>query len=692
MKKLIPKLWARITALVLLCVFAAAFAASCFGILFLLENDAYSGKTDTLRDTLLDQDYENDMETARNYAQTALGAQTNASKTDLSTFESLFSRENSNFYFQVKDDKTGKLLFESPNQADAHLYSTSEHVNLPVESWKTTSTLTFSSTEEFNTYVNSQNTQYSTAVGEVLSQAENGSVTASVTVYQFADTNVVLTGYLRSPLTVKDKYYTLNNMAEWLFRWRWNFIAIAAASFAVCLFLFIFLLCAAGHKEGVEGVHLSWFDRIPLDLYLLFLLLLCAAGLNAFPDFSYLFSGTNTVYAAVVLSLACVLCVLLAMSVFMTFAARAKAGGWWKNTVVYKVLVLLGRFFRWLGRGIRYVFRNLPLCWKGALVWCGLCLVELIFMAACSGDTGRFAAWWLLGRIILTAAVVLTLIALRKLQKGGEALAKGDLRYQIDLRHLYGDLKAHGENLNSIAGGMQKAVDEQLRAERFKTELITNVSHDIKTPLTSIVNYVDLMKKEDLQPEKAKEYLAVLDRQSARLKKLTEDLVEASKASTGAMPVALGRTDLNVLLSQVAGEYDDRLRAAGLEPVLTLCPAMPAVLADGKLLWRVFDNLLGNICKYALPGTRVYLETRAESGKAVVSFKNVSKYALNISSSELMERFVRGDSSRSTEGSGLGLSIAQSLTQLQGGEFQLVIDGDLFKALVSFGALPPETT
>jgi signal transduction histidine kinase len=380
------------------------------------------------------------------------------------------------------------------------------------------------------------------------------------------------------------------------------------------------------------------------------------------------------------------------MSVFMTFAARAKAGGWWKNTVVYKVLVLLGRFFRWLGRGVRYVFRNLPLCWKGALVWCGLCLVELIFMAACSGDTGRFAAWWLLGRVILTAAVVLTLIALRKLQKGGEALAKGDLRYQIDLRHLYGDLKAHGENLNSIAGGMQKAVDEQLRAERFKTELITNVSHDIKTPLTSIVNYVDLMKKEDLQPEKAKEYLAVLDRQSARLKKLTEDLVEASKASTGAMPVALGRTDLNVLLSQVAGEYDDRLRAAGLEPVLTLCPAMPAVLADGKLLWRVFDNLLGNICKYALPGTRVYLETRAESGKAVVSFKNVSKYALNISSSELMERFVRGDSSRSTEGSGLGLSIAQSLTQLQGGEFQLVIDGDLFKALVSFGALPPETT
>ena len=218
----------------------------------------------------------------------------------------------------------------------------------------------------------------------------------------------------------------------------------------------------------------------------------------------------------------------------------------------------------------------------------------------------------------------------------------------------------------------------------MKTELITNVSHDIKTPLTSIVNYVDLLEKEDIQPEKAKEYVDVLHRQSARLKKLTEDLVEASKASSGCLPVHLARTDVNVLLSQLAGDYLEKLEAAQLEPVFHPAPSQPKIQADGQLLSRVLGNLFSNICKYAQSGTRVYLTLEKTGGEAVVTFKNTSRAALNIPAEELMERFVRGDSSRSTEGNGLGLSIAQSLTELQGGKMALAIDGDLFKAILRF--------
>ncbi|MEG2004359.1 MAG: HAMP domain-containing sensor histidine kinase, partial [Clostridia bacterium] len=223
--------------------------------------------------------------------------------------------------------------------------------------------------------------------------------------------------------------------------------------------------------------------------------------------------------------------------------------------------------------------------------------------------------------------------------------------------------------------------------ERLKTELITNVSHDIKTPLTSIINYVDLISKEDCENEKIVEYTEVLARQSERLKKLIEDLVEASKVSTGNVEVALAPCDVGVLLSQTAGEYEQRLEASSLALILSSPKNPVTVMADGRLIWRVFDNLMNNVCKYSQPGTRVYLSLEVLGGEALVSLKNTSKSALNISSEELMERFVRGDGSRSTEGSGLGLSIAKSLTALQNGSLNLVIDGDLFKVTLKFKAL-----
>ena len=271
----------------------------------------------------------------------------------------------------------------------------------------------------------------------------------------------------------------------------------------------------------------------------------------------------------------------------------------------------------------------------------------------------------------------------------GKALAAGDLEAKLDARRMYWDVKTHAESLNAIGVGMNKAVEQRMKSERLKTELITNVSHDIKTPLTSIVNYVDLLKKEELPPAAA-EYVAVLDRQSRKLKKLTEDLVEASKASTGNIAVNLEPIVVNEIVHQAIGDYDEKLAAGKLEVVLTTYEGNIMARADGRLLWRVLDNLLSNVCKYALAGTRVYVDLCAQDGRVFLTVKNISRDPLNVSVDDLMERFVRGDASRHTEGSGLGLNIARSLMDLMGGTFSLGVDGDLFKAELTLREALPE--
>ncbi|MBQ2606957.1 MAG: sensor histidine kinase, partial [Oscillospiraceae bacterium] len=278
----------------------------------------------------------------------------------------------------------------------------------------------------------------------------------------------------------------------------------------------------------------------------------------------------------------------------------------------------------------------------------------------------------------LCAGVLFLALQLRRLQESGAALAAGDLDAKVDTKHMYWDFRRHGENLNAISQGMGIAVEKQLKSERLKTELITNVSHDIKTPLTSIINYVDLLRR-DHTPEQQEEYLSVLDRQSRKLKKLTEDLVEVSKASTGNLPVNASRRSISELLSQALGEYSEKLEGAQLEPVLSLPQHDLFACVDGTLMWRVLDNLFSNACKYAQSGTRLYIDAQERDGQVCLAFKNISRERLNIPADELLERFVRGDSARSTEGSGLGLNIARSLTELQGGTFSLSIDGDLFK-------------
>lgn len=459
-------------------------------------------------------------------------------------------------------------------------------------------------------------------------------------------------------------------------------VPLAIVFIALVLACLIFLFCAAGHRKGETEPRLNPVDRIPLDIYAAAVVIACIFIYTFCTE--YLFN-TNVFNYSIGIQLVLLALALgglafgLILALLLSFATRVKCGKWWRNTVIYRVLRLIWRVVKavwhWFGR----VGRMIPIVWRTALIMLGLYI--LLFLMVILTLSGRL--FWLYSLIlflaVIYAAAIFGAFQMKSLKKAGQQLAEGKFNEKIDTTHMYWEFKSHAENLNSIGDGLSKEVAQRMKSERLKTELITNVSHDIKTPLTSIINYVDLLQKAKTEEERT-EYLAVLDRQSHRLKKLTEDLVEASKASTGNMSVNLAPTNTQEIINQSYGEYSAKLEAGRLNTVINIPEPVPVIMADGRLLWRVIDNLFNNVVKYALPETRVYVDVHVEGGEAVISMKNISRAALNISAEELMERFVRGDASRSTEGSGLGLNIARSLTELQHGKFSISTDGDLFKA------------
>ena len=493
-------------------------------------------------------------------------------------------------------------------------------------------------------------------------------------------------------LNSADRVYAQNlmrliyNVSGW---WLCAVLVGAAGAIACLVFLFI----GAGHRKGKEGARLNLLDRIPLDLYaagcfaLAFVWLLLFVELTEGMAYFFALSPEGITY----LAFTCIVVYtagLVALAPFLSFATRVKAGGgiWWRNTAIYWALKLCWRAVRWCWGLVKrfcgwlwYMTTKISIVWRTALIVLAVLLANFFIAMSMHSDFALFC--WLL----LMAAVFLLACfgawQMKSLKAAGEKLAAGEFEYKIDTKHMYWEFKHHAENLNSIGDGMAAAVEQRMKSERLKTELITNVSHDIKTPLTSIINYVDLLERPHT-PEEGAEYLEVLERQSKRLKKLTEDLVEASKASTGNMSVTLAPTSTLEIINQSLAEYGQRMEAGKLSVLINVPEPAPAVRADGRLLWRVMDNLFNNVVKYAMPETRVYVDVRTSEGNAVISVKNISRAALNVSAGELMERFVRGDASRSTEGSGLGLSIAKSLTELQHGQFSISTDGDLFKAEV----------
>ena len=501
----------------------------------------------------------------------------------------------------------------------------------------------------------------------------------STRLYTLSDGSIYALTYTADLLQVKTAPTYSSLLLSWLTEHAGLTVALTVLAALLSLFFFCFSMASAGHWAGHEGIHLTWLDKIPADVWLLVLLYTFFIGWEAF----YYEWGRVFFCAALVPLVLLFLC---------AFAAQCKAGTVLRGALIGRIARFLWRIVRAIFRALLHTLARLPLVWKTALV--GLVIAGAEFLLYINDFYRVRYGVFLAMKLIELLAVLYIAVSLRTLQKGGEKLARGDFSSPIDTKYLIGDFKRYGQELNDVQSGLEQAVQEHMKAEHLKTELITNVSHDIKTPLTSIVNYVDLLKKEDIPSPEAREYIAVLDRQSHRLKKLTEDLVEASKASSGALNVDLQPTDVNVLFSQIQGEYQERLAACQL--TLVTQPPAPGTMirADSRLLSRVMDNLVSNICKYALPNTRVYVVSTLFSSQSTpfrnavtISFKNVSRDELNISPDELMERFVRGDASRHTEGSGLGLSIARSLVQLQGGTFGLAIDADLFRADITFDLL-----
>ena len=500
---------------------------------------------------------------------------------------------------------------------------------------------------------------------------------------------------------------------------------IVASALLFAIFA-VYLCCAAGRKPGSKEVRAGGLNRVPLDVY--FIALCCVEVMLALliaEGVPYFMEGSLTVGlsfgAAMGYSAALVL-----VAFCFAVAAQAKTPGryGWNNLLTVRCWFWTGGILEWLGRKLdKWVFplarRILRALWKftrtmAVLGWHGLKVgtsfgkrqFRRLSVAAVKFWEKLPMTWqWLLSGFLLIIILALTVntplgfwgilatIALvlygahafGTLLGGVKRMNKGDLDNKVNDQLLIGSFRDFAQELNGLADVAVVAAQKQLKSERMRTELITNVSHDIKTPLTSIINYVDLLKMPHSEEEQ-EAYLEVLSRQSQRLKKLVDDLMELSKASTGNMSVDIICMDAVEAVTQALGEFSDKLEQADLQPVFRQPEEPVKMQADGRLVWRVLSNLLSNAVKYAQPGTRLYVDLNRVEDKVILSVKNISREELNVSAEELLERFVRGDASRNTDGSGLGLNIAQSLMQLQKGELQLLVDGDLFKVTLIFPA------
>lgn len=379
------------------------------------------------------------------------------------------------------------------------------------------------------------------------------------------------------------------------------------------------------------------------------------------------------IFIQIVIVVICmVILYLLILRTLRAAVRRIAAGKWYRNTLVWRLLVLI---------------MNIKHFWK----WVLFCAVDFFLLVLfIPSRSSMMLTAFMLYNIAAFLYISYFLVRLGKLQSAAERLAGGEDGVRFDTTGPLDPIGKSAKIFNRIGDSVSRAVEERMKSERLRTELITNVSHDIKTPLTSIISYVDLIKKEQPENENIRGYIEVLDRQSGRLKKLIEDLIEASKASSGVLPVNAAELDIAELLRQALGEYSERFESASVTAVVNIPDERVVVFADGRHMWRIFDNLSSNICKYSLAGTRAYFDLKVENGEAVMIFRNISSEQSELSGLDLTERFVRRDSSRHTEGSGLGLAIAKSLAELQGASLDVSVDGDLFKVTVRIKCLRVE--
>ncbi|MFV0529084.1 MAG: sensor histidine kinase [Lachnospiraceae bacterium] len=449
---------------------------------------------------------------------------------------------------------------------------------------------------------------------------------------------------------------------------------------ALCGFGFviglIWLTVVAGRTSREEELHLVAFDTwkteiaavVLLGAWALLNISVVGVGESGYIEEMRTSSGfpvIQTIYYSVLGTIFCA----AFLTGFLTLVRRIKAKVLWKNSLCYLLFDT-----------VRDVFRNRSNIVKTIISAIGFLLLQLLLLS----ENGFIIFLVVLADLAIFVYLLWSAAAKTKITRGIERIAAGDLAYKIPTGKLRGDYLHMAEKINMISEGLNKAVEANMKSERMKTELITNVSHDIKTPLTSIINYVDLLKRENLQDPKTQGYIAVLEAKAQRLKSLTEDIIEASKISSGNIELEYMNINLVEMIQQTTGEFQEKFDERQLTTILTLPQEPVYIRVDGKRMWRILENIYNNAAKYALTGTRVYADMSVDALQVSFSLKNISEQPLNITEEELTERFIRGDVSRTTEGSGLGLSIAKSLTQMQNGEFQLYLDGDLFKVTLIF--------
>lgn len=576
------------------------------------------------------------------------------------TFESKYHLQNTNLHYAVIDTDSSAIYTNEQDIRD--MYQRGEGVQLEdlaqyFDSYKT------------RFFMNSVSMGYDSSLRlendrflEIM-RRWNNSMTGNYYIATAVDTNFI----------AKDNFYIEKNQYERLQPWYRIACIGGGVSLVLAFCLFIYLTFVSGHIDDTDEIRTNWFDNIKTEIaaVLMFAIAFFEVLIIQGARVDYEFGLWNNVIVGAV----AFIINLSFLAGYFTLVRRIKAETLWTNSILYKITSFILRVFRNRKNTTRiiilyaiYVAVNAAAVGYGIVhenLWIGVGIPLLI-----SGLAGTY--------------IIKDAMERNEISEGIRKIVDGDLDYKLNTADLHQDNFNMAESINNIGSGLRYAVEESTRNERMKTELITNVSHDIKTPLTSIINYVGLIKREKIDNERIQSYVEVLENKAQRLKHLTEDLVEASKISSGNIELQIGRINLVELIYQTAGEFDEKFDAKNLNLVLNIPNEPVVVMADGRRVWRVIENLYNNVAKYALGGTRVYADLTVNQGKAVFSLKNISENQLNFNANELTERFIRGDVSRSTEGSGLGLSIAKNLTELQGGEFELYLDGDLFRVTVTF--------
>lgn len=487
---------------------------------------------------------------------------------------------------------------------------------------------------------------------------------------------------------IQDSFYAENQLFEKYASSGTVIAVLGMIAFGMLIVCLVWLTIVAGRSNRDDELHLNWFDAwktevaatVVIVLWLIPVLLsgsilsLTDLFMDLNNDLATLYGYYNYVMNSIpyVIGggiLAAYTCLMFLVG-YLSLVRRLKAGTMWKNSVLHMIVQF-----------VHQVSINIGSVWKVVIIFGGLFLIH--GAAQISGHSVLFVILLPID-IVAFVYLVYQTIGKKKIKQGISQIAHGEIDYKIDTTGLSGEQKEVAELVNVIGTGLNKAVEKSVKNERLKTDLITNVSHDIKTPLTSIINYVELLKQENFEDPKIRRYIEVLGQKSQRLKTLTEDVVEASKVSSGNISLDMMNLNLVEMIQQTSGEFQEKFAARNLEEVLNLPEEEAMICVDGRRTWRVLENIYNNAAKYAMEGSRIYADLTVLEDQVLFTLKNVSAYPLNISADELTERFIRGDISRSTEGSGLGLPIAKTLTEMQKGQFELYLDGDLFKVTIRF--------